>query len=59
MTKEEVKKIAAQKGIVSGRLRKDELIRRIQISEGNAPCYATGKASVCGQTQCLWRADCR
>jgi hypothetical protein len=59
MTKEEVKKIAAQRGIVSGKLRKDELIRKIQSSEGNDPCYATGKASVCGQTQCLWRADCK
>ncbi len=59
MTKQEVKKIAAQKGIASGTLNKVDLIRTIQKAEGNEPCYMTGKASVCGQTQCLWRADCK
>ncbi len=59
MTKEEVKKIAVQRGVAPGKLNKVDLIRRIQTSEGNEPCYATGKALVCGQTQCLWRADCK
>lgn len=59
MTKENVKKIAAEKGIASGKLKKTDLIRLIQKSEGNDACYMTGKASVCGQINCLWRSDCK
>ncbi len=59
MTKEEVKKFAVQRGIAPGKLNKVDLIRLIQITEGNEPCYMTGKASVCGQSDCLWRADCK
>lgn len=58
MKLDDVKKIAADKGIKIGKLRKAELIQQIQLIEGNDPCYATGKADVCGQEQCLWREDC-
>jgi len=58
MTKDEVIRIARERGIARGRLKKTDLIRLIQKTEGNEPCFATGKASVCGQSDCLWRADC-
>lgn len=45
-------------GINPGRLAKTELIRRIQIVEGNFPCYATAIHGECDQRNCLWRDDC-
>jgi hypothetical protein len=58
MKLDEVKKIATELGIKAGKLRKAELIQQIQQAEGNDMCYATGKADVCGQEECLWREDC-
>ena len=34
------------------------LVRAIQVAEGNAPCFATSKVRSCGQDACCWRADC-
>lgn len=58
MKLDEIKKIAAEHGIKTGKLRKAELIQQIQQAEGNDPCYDTGKSQICGQEQCLWREDC-
>lgn len=58
MKLDDVKKIAAEKGIKVGKLRKAELIQQIQLAEGNDPCFATGNADTCGQELCLWREDC-
>ena len=58
MKLDDVKKITADKGIKTGKLRKAELIQQIQLAENNDPCYGTGKADQCGQEQCLWREDC-
>ena len=55
---DEIKEIARQHGIKAGRMRKAELVRAIQSAEGNEACFETGKAPVCGQDACLWRADC-
>jgi hypothetical protein len=62
MTKDEAKKIAVQRGIENSaikNLKKTDLIRLIQIQEGNEACYMTDKAAVCGQDNCLWRSDCK
>lgn len=53
-----VKKIAEQHGIKPGKLRKAELIRAIQQTEGNPACYDTGQSTTCGQELCSWRDDC-
>jgi hypothetical protein len=37
---------------------KRELIRSIQTAEGNAPCFQSDIAPVCGVLNCLWREDC-
>ncbi len=58
MKLEQIKEIAKQHGIKAGKLKKAELIRAIQTSEGNNTCFETGKASECGQEECIWRPDC-
>jgi len=58
MKLEEIKGIAKQHNIKSGKLKKAELVRAIQAAEGNDTCFETGRNSGCGQEECLWRADC-
>ncbi len=53
-----VRKIAKQRGLTVGRLKKFELIRMIQSHEGNRPCYATDVDGVCIERACLWIDDC-
>ena len=53
-----VKEIARQHKIKTGKAKKSDLVRAIQQSEGNEPCFDSGKASQCGQEGCLWREDC-
>lgn len=55
----EIKEIAKQRGIAAGRMKKRDLVRAIQKSEGSIECYYTGKSGFCGQDACLWRKDCR
>lgn len=58
MKLDEIREIAKQHGIKTGRMKKAELIRAIQHMEKNNPCFDTGKSSSCGQEGCLWREDC-
>jgi hypothetical protein len=58
MKLEEIRKIANQHNIKSGKTKKADLIRAIQQAEDNEPCFDSGKASDCGQEECLWRKDC-
>jgi len=39
-------------------LSKTELIRKLQLSEGNLDCYAKASDGICDQVECLWRYDC-
>lgn len=39
------------------RLSEKELIRAIQIKEGNQPCFDTGKVD-CDQQECWWWENC-
>ncbi|HOP40408.1 MAG TPA: SAP domain-containing protein [Geobacteraceae bacterium] len=55
----DVKKIAKERGLQSRNMKKVDLIRAIQRSEGNADCYNTNSSESCGQRSCLWRDDCR
>ncbi len=54
----DIKEIARQRGINPGKLRKVDLVRAIQMDEGNPVCYMTGYKNECGQLNCLWREDC-
>ena len=58
MKVEEIRNIAAQRGIKVGRMNKTDAIRSIQLYEENEDCFATGRVDSCRQEQCLWRADC-
>lgn len=58
MKLEEIKEIAKQHDIKTGKLKKADLVRAIQLAEGNVICFETGKVSECNQTGCLWRSDC-
>jgi hypothetical protein len=39
------------------RLNKADLIRAIQVAEGNSPCYQ--QIHDCRVMDCLWRPDCQ
>lgn len=58
MTFAEIKKIAMEHGIRVGGVKKADIVRAIQQREGNTPCFASGRASECGQHNCLWLAAC-
>ena len=57
MNIKEVKERAKLLGLRPGKMRKTDLIRTIQTTEGNYACFSTGKNN-CGQTECCWREDC-
>jgi len=56
MTIYDIRVIAKNMGIDPKKKNKADLIRSIQIKEGNEPCFRTGTS--CNQTNCLWRSDC-
>lgn len=59
MNMNQIKAIAAERGVRAGKLKKTDLIRAIQNAETNPECYMTGFVSDCGQEDCLWKEDCR
>ncbi|HDK43748.1 MAG TPA: SAP domain-containing protein [Desulfobacteraceae bacterium] len=44
-------------GLKPGKMKKADLIRAIQIQEGNNPCFSPNRES-CDQTGCCWHSDC-
>jgi hypothetical protein len=57
MTLKEIRELARQQGVKNySRLNKGELIRTIQVHEGNSPCYQT--IMECREDSCLWRSSC-
>lgn len=59
MNMQEVRERAAAVGLSGiGRLRKAELIRRIQEAEGNNPCFGAEWRQGCAEMHCCWRPDC-
>ena len=57
MTVKELRAIAKDLGIRTNNLRKAELIRAIQLAEGNFECFGTAE-DYCDQLNCLFRKDC-
>jgi hypothetical protein len=58
MTRKEIVVMAKELGLKGvSRLRKAELIRAIQVHEGNYPCFDTADG-YCDREDCLWRQDC-
>jgi hypothetical protein len=58
MQMQEVRAMARELGVKSGRTTKAELIRTIQRTEGNFDCFGTAASGFCDQTGCVWRGDC-
>nr|WP_320116320.1 Rho termination factor N-terminal domain-containing protein [uncultured Desulfuromonas sp.] len=58
MTVAEIKVIAKEMGLKTANMKKADLIRAIQVAEGNPACFATHSREICGQEICLWRRDC-
>jgi hypothetical protein len=54
----EIRDLAKSHGITPQNLFKTELIRTIQLKEGNFDCYGTAYNGVCDQLGCCWREDC-
>lgn len=58
MKMEEVRSIAKAHHIKSAHISKRDLIKSIQIDEGNFDCFATAYSGECDQANCIWREDC-
>jgi hypothetical protein len=58
MNMKEIKTIAAERGVVPGKLKKAELVRAIQKAENNPECFMIGMLDQCVEYDCLWRGDC-
>jgi hypothetical protein len=54
----EIRKRAKDLGIKVFGMKKVDLIRSIQTSEDNIPCFGTERVEYCGEEACLWRDDC-
>jgi hypothetical protein len=57
MKVKELQIIAKDLGIVTDKLKKPELIKAIQLAEGNFDCFGTA-LNYCDQANCLFRKDC-
>ena len=57
MKLEEINRIALLKNINPCGKQKWEVIRLLQIAEGNEPCYGTQHFE-CQHSDCVWRDDC-
>ena len=55
---DEIKGIAMQHYNKTIKKKKGDLIRAIQLSEGNEDCFDSNRSGECGQERCLWREDC-
>lgn len=58
MTLADVKAKAKELDIKPGKMTKDELIKQIQMQEGNFDCFGSASDGSCDQTDCYWRVDC-
>lgn len=53
----DIRKIAKNMGLKAGKVKKADLIKKIQESEGNFTCFQTA-GDFCDQEACCWRSDC-
>ena len=59
MNMSEVRNRAKELGIAMGRIRKAELIRVVQRTEGNSECFGADWRFDCPRLDCCWRTDCQ
>jgi hypothetical protein len=58
METNELQTLAKSHGIDDKKLSKLEVIKNIQINEGNFDCFASASSGECDQENCCWREDC-
>jgi len=58
MNMKEIRAIAKAQGVKPLKRAKADLIKSIQLNEGNFDCFASAQQQTCSQTCCLWRDDC-
>jgi len=58
MNMQEIRERAKDFGIKTGRMNKVDLVKAIQLSEGNFSCFASAESGECDQMLCVWRDDC-
>lgn len=58
MNIDEVRVIAMANGTKDSKLSKAELIKSIQLNEGNFDCFGSAVNGICDQVNCCWRDDC-
>lgn len=58
MQMQEIRNMAKLLGLKTSRLSKVDLVRQIQIAEGNFECFATAIDGDCDRDDCSWRDDC-
>ena len=58
MNMQEIRERAKDFGIKTSRMSKMDLVRAIQLSEGNFNCFASALDGECEQLNCIWREDC-
>ena len=58
MKMQDIRKIAKENGLKTGKLNKTLLVRQIQATEGNFDCFASASNDYCDQSACIWQGDC-
>lgn len=58
MTFEKIRNIARELGVKVVGVKKADIVKAIQLREGNEPCFASGRSADCGQPHCLWVKIC-
>ena len=53
-----IRSLAKGAGVKPGKMKKADLIRSIQRTEGHFDCFASATSGDCDQQDCLWREDC-
>lgn len=53
----QIREIAKDMGLKAGKMKKADMIRAIQVAEGNYPCFGSA-VDYCDQADCMWREDC-
>ena len=58
MNMKTIRHLAKTLKVDTSQLSKTDLIRKIQLAEGNFDCYGSASNGECDQLNCAWRDDC-
>jgi hypothetical protein len=58
MNMKTIRHLAKTLKVDTAQLSKTDLIKKIQLAEGNFDCYGSATSGECDQPDCVWRSDC-